>query len=96
VLALHKSKDLLKGELGSCKTCATSTVDGNEEIVLEAERVLDITEEGDQDQTTNTAIKSEPNTSCLPTVSVTNISYKLYPELPATILFCPCETNFLL
>jgi hypothetical protein len=44
VVVLQNSKDLLIGELGSCsKTCSTSTVDGNEANVIEAENVLDIT-----------------------------------------------------
>jgi hypothetical protein len=97
VLALQNSKDLLKGELGSCsKTCSTSTVDGNEAIGVEAERVLDITEEGDQQPTTNTVIKIEPNVSCVHVIFFTHISYRLYPELLTSILFCPCEINFLL
>jgi hypothetical protein len=53
--------DLLKGEVGSCsKRYATSNADGNEGIGREAERVLDITGEGDQEQTGNTAIKTDP------------------------------------
>ena len=88
--------DLQKSELGSpSKTCATSTVDGNEAIGVEAERVLDITEEEDQDPTI-TVIKTEPNVSCVPVVSVTHISYRLYPELPSNVSVCPCEANILL
>jgi len=76
--------DLLKGELGSCsKTHATSTLVGNEAIGIEAERVLGIREEGDQQPMTITVIKTEPNVSCVPVVIVTHISYRLYPELPA-------------
>ena len=75
VVVLQNNKDLLKGEVGlSGKRYATSTVDGNEAVGVEAERVLDITEEGDQEPTTITVIKTEPNISCVPLVSVTHIS----------------------
>ena len=97
VLLSQNSKDLLKGELGSSsKTCATSTVDGNEAIGIEAEKVLDITEEGDQDPMTITVIKTEPNVSCVSVVSVMHILCRIYPELPARVLVCICETNILL
>ena len=97
VVVLQNSMDLLKGEVGSySKTCVTSTVDGNEAIGVKAERVLDITEEEDQETTTITVIKTEPNVSCVPVVSVTHISYRLYPELPSNVSVCPCETNILL
>ncbi len=97
VLLSQNSKDLLKGELGSSsKTCATSTVDGSEANGVEAERVLDITEEGDQDTTTITVIKTEPSVSCVSVVSVTRILCRLYPELPSSVSVCPCETNILL
>ena len=96
VSVLQNSMDLLKGEVGSSsKTCATSTVDGNEANGVEAERVLDITEEEEQGPTTITVIKTEPNVSCVPVVSVTHISYRLYPELPSNVSVCPCETNIL-
>ena len=89
--------DLQKDELGSpSKTCATFTLDGNEAIGVEAERVLDITEEEDQDPTTITVIKTELNVSCVPLVSVSHISYRVYPELPSNVSICPCETNVLL
>ena len=75
VVVLQNSMDLLKGEVGSSsKTCETSTVDGNEAIGVEAERVLDITEGEDQEPTTITVIK---NKSCVPMVSVMHISYRL-------------------
>ena len=97
VLLSQNTKDLPKGELGSSsKTCATSTVDGNEANGVEAERVLDITEGEDQEPTTITVIKTEPNVSCVPVVSVMHISYRLYPELPSNVSVCPCETNILL
>ena len=97
VVVLQNSMDLLKGELdSSSKTCATSTVDGNEAIGVEAERVLDITEEGDHDPTTITAIKTETNVSGVPMVSITHISYRLYRVFPTRLSFCPCEINILL
>jgi len=84
LVILQNSMDLLKGEVGSTnKRYATSTVDGNDANGREAEMVLDTTGEMDQDGTTITAIKREPYLSCLPTVSVTDISYRLYTELPA-------------
>ena len=97
VVVLQNSMDLLKGEVGSySKACATSTVDGNEAIGVEAKRVLDVTEGEDQEPRTITVIKTEPNVSCVPVVSVTHISYRLYPELPSNVSVCPCETNILL
>ncbi len=97
VVVLQKRMDLLKGELGSSgKKYTTSTVDGNEAIGVEGERVLDITEGEDQEPTTITVIKTEPNASCVPVVSVMYNSYWLYPELPSDVSVCPCETNILL
>ena len=97
VVVLQNSMDLQKSELGSSgKKCATSTLDGNEAIGVEAEGVLDITEEEDQEPTTITVMKTEPNVSCVPVVSVTHISYRLYPELPSNVSVCSCETNILL
>ena len=85
VMVLQNSMDVLKSELGSPdKICVTSTVDGNTVASIEDERVSHITEEEDQEQTTIPAIKTEPNESCVPVVSVTHISCRLYPELPAT------------
>jgi len=60
---------------------------------IEAERVSDISEVADQETVTIPAIKTEPNVSCVPVVSVTHISYRLYPELPAPISVFPCETE---
>ena len=62
-------------------------------IGVEAERVSDISEIVDQETTTIPAIKTEPNISCVPVVSVMHISYWLYPELPAPVSVCPCEKN---
>ena len=97
VVVLQNSKDLLKGEVGSSsERYATSTVDGNEAVGVEAERGLDITEGEDQEAMPITVIKTEPNVSCVSLVSVTHISYSLYPELPANVSVCPCETKILL
>jgi hypothetical protein len=61
-----------------------STLDGNKVTGIEAERVSHVTEEEDQ-ETTILVIQTEPNVSCMPVVSVTCISYRLYPELPSPI-----------
>jgi uncharacterized cupredoxin-like copper-binding protein len=85
--------DLLKDELGSSiKTCVTSAVDGNTVASIEADRTSHVTEEEDQEITTIPAIKTEPNECFEFVVSVTPISYRLYPELLPTIALCPCET----
>jgi hypothetical protein len=71
VVVLQNSMDLLKGELGSCtETCVTSTVDGNEVTDVEAERVCVIKKEEDKEPTTIPVIKTEPEVSCVPVVSV--------------------------
>jgi len=94
VMVLQKSMALPKCELGfPHKTCVTSTVDGNTVASIEDERVYHITEEEDQDLMTVPSIKTEPNESCVSVVSVTPISYTLYPELPTPIYLCPCETK---
>jgi hypothetical protein len=84
--------DLLNGELGSSERFVTSTLDGNEVIGIKAETVWDVSEVADQ-ETTIPSIKMEPNVSFMSVVSVTHISYQLYPELPAPISLCPCETK---
>ena len=95
VVVLQNGMDLLKGELGSSyKTCVTSTVDGNTVASIEAEMVSHVTEEKDQEQTTIPVIKTEPNESCVPEVSVTKIWYRLYQGWPAHISLCRCETKF--
>jgi hypothetical protein len=84
--------DLLKGEPGSSnKTCVTSNIDGNEVIGIEAEKVSNMAEVEEGVPRTIPVIKTEPKVSVLPVVSVTHISYRLYPELPAPISMCPCE-----
>jgi hypothetical protein len=86
--------DLLKGEYSSStETCATSTLDGNQVTDIEVVWVTDIKEEEDLEPTTIPVIKTEPEVSCVPVVSVTDILYKLYPELPACITGCPYETR---
>jgi hypothetical protein len=85
--------DLLQGALSSTsETRVTSTHDGNENGI-EAEKVSDITKEEDREPTTIPLIKMEPKVSCMSAVSVTHISYMLYPELPAQISVCPHETK---
>jgi hypothetical protein len=61
-------------------------------IRIEAGMVLDVSVVVDK-ETTIPAIKTEPNVSCVPVVSVTHISYELYPELPASISVCTCESK---
>jgi hypothetical protein len=70
VVVLQNSMDLLKDELGSCtETCVTSTVDGNEVTDVEGKRVCVIKKE-DQEPMTIPVIKTEPEVSCVPVVSV--------------------------
>jgi len=84
--------DILKDDLGSSnKTCVTATLDGNTWTNIECEMVSHVTEE---EATTIPSIKAEPSESCVPVVSVTQISYRIYPELPAPIALCHCETKF--
>jgi len=76
VVVLQNSMDLLNSGPGSSnETWVTSTVDGKEVTGIEAERVSDISEVADQETVTISAIKTEPNVSCVPVVSVTHISY---------------------
>jgi len=77
VVVLQNSMDLVYSEPGSSnETQVTSTLAGNKMIGIEAEKVTHITEEEeDQKPTTIPAIKTEPNVSCVPVVSVTHISY---------------------
>jgi hypothetical protein len=90
-MVLQNSMDLLKGEPGtSNETGVTSTVDGNDVIGTEAERVSEV---ADQETATVPTIKTEPSVSCVPVVSATHISYRLYPDLPSPFSICPCETK---
>jgi len=76
VVVLQNSMDLLNSEPGSSnKTKVTSTVDGKEVTGIEAERVSDISEVVDQETVTIPAMKTVPNISFVPVVSVTHISY---------------------
>ena len=94
VVALQNHMDLVKGELGSSNmTCVTSILDGNTVASIEAEMVSHVTEEEDQEPRTIPVIKTEPNESCVPVVSITQINYRLYRELPAGISLCR-ETKF--
>jgi len=76
VVVLQNNMDLLYSEPGSSnETRVASTVDGKEVTGIEAERVSDVSEVADQETVTIPAIKTEPNVSCVPVVSVTHISY---------------------
>jgi hypothetical protein len=82
LLVLQNSMDLLKDELGSSiNTCVTSAVDVNTVASIEADRTAHVTEEEDQEIMTIAAIKTEPNEGFVFVVSVTPVSYRLYPEL---------------
>jgi len=75
VVVLQNTMDLLNSEPGSSnETQVTSTVGGKEVTGIEAKSVSDISEVADQ-ETKVPAIKTEPNVSCVPVVSVTHISY---------------------
>jgi hypothetical protein len=85
VVVLQKSMDVLYGEPGSSEdTRVKCILDGNEIIGIEAERVSDIPELSDQ-ETTIPAIKTEPNVSGVPVVSVTHFSYRPYLNLSSSV-----------
>jgi len=87
--------DLLKGELGfSDKSCVPATIHGNTVANMQCEIVSHVTEEVDQGAMNIQSIKTEPIENCVPVVSVTQISYGIYPELPAPISLCCCERKF--
>ena len=97
VMVLQNCMDLQKGEPGSSNvTCVTSVLDGNEVIGTEGEMVSSMTEEEDREPRTVPVIKTEPEVSGVPEVSVMDISYSLYPELPVPISAVTCETNMTL
>jgi len=76
VLVLQ-NMDVLSGETGSCSdSCLRSTLDGNEVIGIEAERISDISEVVNQ-ETSIAMINTEPSVSCVPVVSFTHICYRL-------------------
>jgi hypothetical protein len=52
-----------------------------------------VSEVADQGTVTVPAIKTEPNVSCVPVMSVMHISHRLYPDLLAAVSLCPCETK---
>jgi len=52
----------------------------------------DITEEDEQERMTVPVIKTEPKVSCV-LGECMHISYRLYPELPAPLSVCTCETK---
>ena len=84
LLVLQNHMDLLRGVLNShSETCVTST---------HVERVNDMTEEDEQEPTTIPVIKTEPKVSCV-WGECMHISYGLYPELPAPLSVCTCETE---
>jgi hypothetical protein len=77
-MVLQDSLNLLNGELGSSSgTGVTSTVEGDEVVGTEGERVSDMSEVADQEPVTVPAIKTEPNVTCVSVVSVMHISYSL-------------------
>ena len=83
VVVLQKCMDLLNSELGSTdETRVTSTNVCDELTGIKAGKVSDISQVVNQEATTIPAVKTEPNLSCVPVVSVTYI-FCLYPELPA-------------
>jgi len=72
--------DVLNGEPGSCdESCLTSTLQGNELIGIEAEKLSDVSEVVNQETTTIAIINTEPSVSFVPLVSFTHIWYRLYP-----------------
>ena len=86
VVVLQNGMDLRKGECGSStKTCVTSNLNTSDVTGTEAGRISVIKEEEDLEPTTISVIKTEPEVSCVPVVSVTHVSYRLCEELPACI-----------
>jgi hypothetical protein len=85
VVVLQNSRDLLNSEPGSSnESGVTATLDGNAVIGIEVESVSNVSEVAGQETSIPTT-KTQPNVSCMPVVSVTHISYRLYPELPAPV-----------
>ena len=71
VVVLQNPMDLLQCELGSSrKTCVTSSINGNEMTITDAETVSHTTEEVDQEAMTIPEIKTEPKVSAVPVVRV--------------------------
>ena len=80
VVVLQKREDLLQNEPGSCDETRETSRDGNEVFGIEAERVSDISDVVNQENMTIPAVKTEPDVSYVPVVSVTHISYRLYTD----------------
>jgi hypothetical protein len=90
VVVLQNPMDLLKDEPGSSnEMCVTSFLHGSEVNDVEAEMVSSITEDEDQEPRTIPVIKTEPKVSGVPVVSVTDISYRLYPDFPCPDIIVP-------
>jgi hypothetical protein len=71
--------DVLNGEPGSCdESCLTSTLQGNELIGIEAEKLSDVSEVVNE-QTTIAILNTEPSVSFVPLVSFTHICFRLHP-----------------
>jgi len=93
VVVLQNGMDIVQGEPGSSdESCGTCTLGGNRVTVTGSERVYYITDKVDQEL----AIKTEPNVSCVSVVSVTQISYRRYADLPCPISVSVCEINMTL
>jgi hypothetical protein len=69
-----------------------STDDGNDVAGLKIERISDVTGGDDQELTAIAVIKTESEVSCVSVVGFMHNFCRLYPELPALITVCPCET----
>jgi len=82
VVVLQNGMDIVQGKPASSdESCGTCTLGGNRVTVTGSEMVYYITDKGDQEL----AIKTEPNVSCVYVVSVTQISYRRYADLPSPI-----------
>jgi len=93
VVVLQNGMDIVQGEPGSSdESCGTCTLGGNKVTSIEAERVSYITDKVDQEL----AIKTERNVSCVSVLSVTQISYRWYADLPSPISVSACEINMTL
>jgi hypothetical protein len=74
VVVLQNPMDLLKGEPSSSKeTCVSSILDVNEVNDIEAEMVSNMTDEENLLPRTIPVIKTEPEVSVVPVVSVMDI-----------------------
>jgi hypothetical protein len=71
-----------------------SADDGNGVANIKIERDSDMSEEENQEPTTDAVIKTEPMESCMSVVGFMHVSYSPYPELPFPLLACPFEAKF--